>query len=209
MSCSLWKSGNHALFARAPTTRTARCSATAATRRCTSSARATTRRQRCGTVRLAWWTPSKIFRVQAYLLLCAGEPDNVMRQPAGVSVHKRILLGRAYGRVCRAALISTSTFHSTMNLQETRGPHSSGESFNSGNDASRWQTDKVPRAVFATSPPIRTHLKLHLHPNRRKNCALGMPWTKQESFASSRIPARGRLLLHRLHLRNRNRNPGS
>jgi hypothetical protein len=197
------------LFARVPTMRTARCSATAATRQCTSSVRALTKHQRCGIARLAWWTPRITFRVQACLLPFAGDPDNAMRLPAGVSAHKTTLHGRAYGRVFRAVSISTSTFHSTMSLQEIPGHHSSGESFNSGNDALRWPTDRVLRTVSATSPPNHARLRQRLHPNRKKNCALGTPSIKRGSFMSSRIPARGRLLHHQFHLRNRNRNQGS
>jgi hypothetical protein len=159
-------------------------------------------------VRLAWWTPRATFRVQAYLLPFAGGPDNAMRQPVGVSAHRRTLLGRAYGRLFRAVSTSTLTFHSTMSLREIRGLHSNGESFNSGSDASRWQTDRVLRTVFAILPPIHARPKQRLHPNRRKNCAHGTPLIRQESYMSP-IAGRGKPLLHLLHLKNRNRNPGS
>ena len=194
------------MFARVPTMRTARCSATAATRQCTSSVRALTKHQRCGIARLAWWTTRAT--VQAYQLPFAGE--RVCVQPAGVSAaHKMTLPGRAYGRAFRAVSISTSTFHSTMSLRGIRGRHSSGESFNSGNDASRWQTDRVSPTVFATLPPIRARPKQRLHPNRRKNCALGTPLIKQESYMSSPTIARGRPLPRQPHLKNQNRSPGN
>jgi len=150
-------------------------------------------------------------RVQAYLLPFAGAPDCATYRPTGALADEKTLHGRESGRASRAASILTSTFHSTMmSLRETHGLHSSVESFNSGNAALRWQTDRAPAppAAFATSPPTHAHPKQRLHLNRRKNCAPGTLLIKQENYTSPTL-ARGKLPLHQYHPKSQNRNPGS
>lgn len=150
-----------------------------------SSALALMMRRTSGTVKRAWWTLRPTLLFLAFAPLCADAPDNsvLLRLVADAldAEDETILLGRESGRRFRAAWILILTFPSmTMSLQEIPGPLNSVGNSGSGSDASRWQTARVLRTVYATSLHRTVSPSNNLRLNHKKNCALGMLSTRQE-----------------------------